>query len=81
MAQVFISHVGEDSNIALAIANGLEEPGYTTWYYERDSKAGRSYLVQTSDAITDSQAVVVRRAETIEDVFRRDVETTSGEPA
>ncbi len=31
--------------------------------------------------VTDSQAVVVRRAETIEDVFRRDVETTSGEPA
>jgi hypothetical protein len=42
MPDIFISHVEEDSAVALQIAHGLEAVGYTTWYYERDSVPGLS---------------------------------------
>ncbi len=38
--RIFISHVEEDSSIALRIASALEAKGYSTWYYERDSVPG-----------------------------------------
>jgi hypothetical protein len=56
---VFISHVEEDAKVALAVAEGLEKNGYQTWYYERDSLGGPSYLLQTKKAVEESQAVVV----------------------
>ncbi len=59
MSDVFISHVEEDSSIALEIARGLEQAGYSTWYYERDSLPGVSYLLQTRQAVEQSQGVVV----------------------
>ncbi len=37
---IFISHVAEDSSIAIQTAEALEAKGYSTWYYERDSVPG-----------------------------------------
>lgn len=59
MGDVFISHVEEDTDIALEIAIGLEEAGYTTWSYKVDSIPGPSYLVQTGEAIEASKVVTV----------------------
>ena len=59
MAHVFISHVEEDASVALSLALGLEEAGFTTWYYERDSLPGVSYLLQTGTAVENSLAVVL----------------------
>jgi hypothetical protein len=59
MSDVFISHVREDSDIALEIARGLEAAGYTTWYYERDSVPGVSYLLTTKRAVEESRGVLV----------------------
>jgi len=56
---IFISHVEEDSSIALQIAGALEAKGYSTWYYERDSVPGPAYLAQMGDAIEQAQAVVL----------------------
>ncbi len=57
--QIFISHVGEDSPVAIPIATALEARGYSTWYYERDSVPGPAYLAQMGEAIAQSQAVVI----------------------
>ncbi len=59
MATVFISHVEEDQALALEIASGLERAGYTTWYYERDSTPGLSYLLQINGAIEACHVVVL----------------------
>jgi len=59
MSDVFISHVEEDSDVALELALRLEEAGYRTWSYEIDSMPGPSYLIQTGRAIEQSQAVVL----------------------
>jgi hypothetical protein len=59
VGHIFISHVGEDEAAAVALARGLEAEGFKTWYYERDSLPGASYLVQTGQAVEDSSAVLV----------------------
>lgn len=59
MSSVFISYVEEDHDIALAIAEGLQAAGYSTWYYERDSLPGLTFLVQINKAITGCQAFVL----------------------
>jgi len=59
MSDIFISHVEEDSLIAMGIAIELERVGYTTWTYEVDSMPGPSYLVQTGEAVGASKVVVV----------------------
>ena len=51
MSQVFISHVQEDSSVAIELAGALEANGYSTWYYERDSVPGPAYLAQMGEAI------------------------------
>jgi len=51
VSDVFISHVEEDADIALEIALGLEEAGYTTWCYEADSIPGPSYLIRTGQPV------------------------------
>lgn len=59
MSDIFISHVEEDADVALTIALGLEEVGYSTWCYELDSIPGPSYLLQTGQAVANSKVVVV----------------------
>jgi len=59
MADVFICHVEEDEAVAVALAGGLEAAGVTTWYYERDTDPGPSYLVQTGDAIDSCTAMIL----------------------
>ena len=56
---LFISHVEEDAKVALEIAENLDKAGYTTWCYENNSVPGLSYLLQTKQAIEQSQAVIV----------------------
>jgi hypothetical protein len=56
---IFISHVEEDADVALEIAHGLEDAGYKTWFYERDNIPGFSYLLQTKQAIEQSQAIIL----------------------
>lgn len=56
---IFISHVEENSDLAIAIAGALETAGFSTWYYERDSLPGLSYLLQTSGQIEAAQAVLL----------------------
>jgi eukaryotic-like serine/threonine-protein kinase len=59
MSGVFISHVEEDTDLALETARGLEAAGYETWCYERDGCPGPDYLDQVDRAISESQAVLV----------------------
>ncbi len=59
MPAVFISHVEEDQQLALDLAPRLEEAGYTTWYYERDSPAGASFMSTIPQAIQDARAILV----------------------
>jgi hypothetical protein len=59
MKDLFISHVEEDSEVALALADLLARNGFTTWTYERDSVPGISYLIQTSEAIEQSRGVLL----------------------
>jgi class 3 adenylate cyclase/tetratricopeptide (TPR) repeat protein len=59
MEHIFISHVEEDAGLATEIAGGLEGAGYRTWYYQRDTVPGASYLTQINQAIERAQAVVL----------------------
>jgi hypothetical protein len=59
MFHVFISHVEEDESLAQCIAEYIEKKGYSTWYYERDSVPGVSYLIQTGQAIENARAVLL----------------------
>src|SRR5437764_6063614 len=56
---VFISHASEDSRLALDLAELLEEHGYSTWYYERDTLPGISYLAQYGTAIDSADAFLL----------------------
>lgn len=59
MSEIFISHVEEDEGVALDLARALEATGYRTWYFERDSDPGPSYLVQVHHAIERCRAIVI----------------------
>lgn len=59
MSHIFIAHVEEDADIALGLALGLEQAGYHTWTYEVDFVVGTSYILQTREAIEQSDAMVV----------------------
>jgi TIR domain len=59
MSYVFISHVEEDADTAQELAAGLEEAGYTAWFYERDSLPGPPYVTQVLQAIGQSAVVIV----------------------
>ena len=56
---IFISHTDDDREIALALAEHLEEAGYRTWYYERDSIPGVPHMEQTTEAIEQSGAFLI----------------------
>ncbi|MEI7901616.1 MAG: toll/interleukin-1 receptor domain-containing protein, partial [bacterium] len=59
MKDLFISHAEQDGRLTKELASGLEKRGFTTWYYERDSVPGLSYLLQTAQAIRESKVVVL----------------------
>src|SRR5262249_27067714 len=59
MKQIFLSYVEEDSEFARSIATGLEQSGYLTWYYERDSLPGANYLWQTGEAIEQASVFLL----------------------
>ncbi len=56
---VFISHVEEDAAVALQLAAGLEEAGFSTWCYELDAVPGPSHMDQTLNAIENCDALVL----------------------
>jgi hypothetical protein len=56
---VFISHSEHDARMALELALGLEQNGFSTWSYEIDRVAGASYLLQTHKAISIARIVVL----------------------
>ena len=59
MSDVFISHVNRDEMLARDVATCLEEAGISTWFYERDSVGGLSYIEQVIEAIAASRAVIL----------------------
>jgi hypothetical protein len=59
MVDIFISHVDEDASVAFELAQTLEHSGFLTWYYERDTVPGRSYLLQIGDAISNCHAIIL----------------------
>ncbi|MBI3966998.1 MAG: AAA family ATPase [Chloroflexi bacterium] len=59
MADIFISYVEEDADVALALAGGLTQAGYSCWYYQRSSLPGPSYLLQITEAIAQAQVVLL----------------------
>jgi hypothetical protein len=59
MSDIFISHAERDYATVEAVARGLESAGYATWFHERDSAGGASYLIQTREAIVEAKAVVL----------------------
>ncbi|RJP29406.1 MAG: TIR domain-containing protein [Actinobacteria bacterium] len=59
MGNIFISHVIADEPLMREIAQGLEEDGYTAWFFERDVLPGTSYLIQITRAIECCDALVL----------------------
>jgi TIR domain len=56
---IFISHVEEDSAIAIELAGAFEQAGFRSWYYERDCLPGPHYLLQVPAAIDEASVLVV----------------------
>lgn len=59
MSDIFMSYVEEDTSLVLQMVQGLEEAGYSTWYYRRDSLPGVSYLQSTGQAIEQARAFLL----------------------
>lgn len=59
MHDIFVSYVEEDDPSACQIVDGLEAAGHTAWHYQRDSRPGLSYLLQTGRAIEEARAIVL----------------------
>jgi len=59
VATIFISHSQHDIGIVAAMARGMEQAGYHTWYSERDIQPGTSRTSQISDAISQSESMVL----------------------
>jgi formylglycine-generating enzyme required for sulfatase activity len=59
VGHIFLSHVEEDFDVVEQLAQGLESGGYEVWFYERDSVPGRSYLLQTGEAIERCAAFLI----------------------
>lgn len=56
---VYVCHAGEDSGLACDLAESLERRGFSTWYYERDTLPGISYVSQCANAIERSEAFLL----------------------
>jgi class 3 adenylate cyclase/tetratricopeptide (TPR) repeat protein/energy-coupling factor transporter ATP-binding protein EcfA2 len=59
VATIFISHSQHDIAVVAAMARGIEEAGYHTWYSERDLQPGTSRTSQISDAISQSESTIL----------------------
>jgi len=59
MAELFISHIDEDQQMALALADALEARGFTAWRYRRDCRGGPDFRDQIPDAIDHCRALIV----------------------
>jgi class 3 adenylate cyclase len=59
MSRIFVSHTEKDLAVVNEIVKGLEDAGYPTWYFERDTLPGISYLIQITKAIEQCCAVVL----------------------
>ncbi len=59
MSDIFISHCNQDKDLAIALAKGLEEKGYTAWYYERDATPGMDHITESSEIIDSCGAVLL----------------------
>lgn len=59
MPDIFLCHSESDSDTVAEIARGLEDVGFKTWYYERDTVPGLSYLSQVVDSIDDCKVILV----------------------
>ena len=69
---VFLSYAEEDSGIAVKLAEGLEQAGYRTWYYEEHSCAGRPWSDTVARAIHSSRAFLVVVSKAAENVQKED---------
>lgn len=59
MADIFISYVDDDAELAGVVAAVIEGAGYATWYHERDSIPGPPFRTQVDQALDAAKAVVV----------------------
>ena len=59
MADVFISHAEADASLAINIAEAIERRGFSSWYYERDTIPGKSYILQVGEAIDVCRVVIL----------------------
>jgi len=59
MPRVFVAHADEDYPFIKPLARDLELAGYDCWFYERDTIAGTSYLVQVYEAIQNADAFLL----------------------
>jgi hypothetical protein len=59
VADIFISYVEEDGEIARQLAAGLEEAGFAVWYYERDSLPAVQYTIQVLEVLRIVRIVIV----------------------
>jgi hypothetical protein len=57
MSLIFLSHTEKAFQLTEKLAKALEEEGNSTWYYERDTLPGTSYLLQITSAIDSCDAV------------------------
>lgn len=59
MADVFISYVEEDKEVATYVADALKSRGFRTWHFLRDSIPGASSVTQTYQEISDANCIVL----------------------
>ena len=76
MGLIFISHVEEDSSLALALSLALEEEGYSTWLFEIDSILAVPYYEQVITAIERSSAFLLLISRTAMKSRQCDIEVT-----
>jgi hypothetical protein len=59
MHQVFISYNNADRRLVDELSHCLEAAGYSTWYYDRDTRVGFNYMDYVGAQIVESQAMVL----------------------
>jgi AAA-like domain/TIR domain len=59
MHQVFISYNNADRRLVDELSQALEAAGYSTWYYDRDTKVGFNYMDYVGAQIVEADAMVL----------------------
>jgi len=59
MHQVFISYNNADQRLVDELSQSLEGAGYSTWFYDRDSRIGFNYMEYVGALISECQAMVL----------------------